>query len=123
MATSDFDLTTLRPFSRASVDLTTAGAAFPGAGGAGNGVRIPNNGRRVVRIKNGSGSPVTVTTLIPRLVDGQAVASRTQSVAATTGDRAFGPWPASYNDADGMVTLEASAVTTVTYAVYELPSV
>jgi hypothetical protein len=123
VTTTDFDLTNLRKFDRISLDMTTAGAAFPGAGGAGNGLRVKNNGRRMIRVKNGSGSSVTITTKVPRLVDGLAVTDRTQAVAATTGDRMIGPWPPAYEDADGFVTIEASAVTTVTYGVYEMPSV
>jgi hypothetical protein len=123
VATSDFDLSLIKTFSRAGLNLAAAGTAFPGAGGVGNGLRIKNNGNRVVRIRNASGAAVTITTKIAKVVDGQAVASRTQAVPLTTGDYAFGPWPVSYNDSDGMVTIEASAVATVTYDVLEMPSV
>lgn len=113
----------VKQFTRISgLDLAAAGTAWPGSG-AGNGIQFANNGRRVVRIRNGSGSGVTVTENYGKTVDGQAITARTGTVAATTGDKAFGPFPpGQYNNDAGMVTIDVSLLTTVTYDVIEMPA-
>lgn len=76
----------------------------------------PSNGQQFLYVKNGSGSPITVTFPIPVTVDGQTVASKTVSVPATTGERIIGPFPPQYNDTLGNANCTFSAVTTVTCA-------
>jgi hypothetical protein len=104
--------------------ITTAGLtpSFEAANGSG-GQMFANNGRRFVRVKNASGSPITVTVLIPATLDGVAPANggKQVTVPATTGDVVFGPFGATtYNQADGKVYLDFSAVTSVTLAVLEV---
>ena len=70
--------------------------------------------RTFLRVKNGSGSPVTVTVTTPGTVSGLAIADATMSVPATTGDMMLGPLPASlFGDP---VSISYSAVTSVTVA-------
>lgn len=83
----------------------------------------PNTGQQFLHVKNGSASPITVTFPIPVTVDGQAVAARTVSVPATTGERIIGPFPTQYNDTLGNANCTFSAVTTVTCALYQFSAV
>lgn len=82
-----------------------------------------NNGRQLLYVKNTAGSPVTVTFPIPVTVDGQAVASKTVSVPATTGERLIGPFPTQYNQADGDAWVDFSSVTNVTVALLQFAPV
>lgn len=82
-----------------------------------------NNGRQFLYVKNAAGAPITVTFPIPVTVDGQAVASKTVSVPATTGERLIGPFPAQYQQADGDVWVDFSAVTSVTVALLSFTAV
>lgn len=71
-------------------------------------------GRASIRVVNGSGGTLTVTIVSQSTDDGLAVADRTVSV--TNGQVKWcGPFPtATYNDANGDVTLQFSATTSVT---------
>lgn len=75
-----------------------------------------DNGQQFLQVKNAGGSPITVTFPIPVTVDGQAVASRTVSIPATTGDKIIGPFTSQYRQSDGDVWVDFSAVTSVTCA-------
>jgi hypothetical protein len=85
---------------------------------AANGDTIPAG--CALHVKNGSGSPVTVTWVAPAGTgpSGTSLANLalTPVVAATTGDVIFGPFPAvPWGDPNtGLVTFNYSAVTTVT---------
>lgn len=83
-------------------------------------------GRNVcLRVKNGSGSPITVTVVTPRNDQvGNAVADNTFSVPATTGDVTAGPWPAEiYADpVTGVANITYSGVTTLTVAALDTPN-
>lgn len=86
-----------------------------------NGETIPNNGTTFLHVKNTGGGACTVTISIPGQVDGQAVASRTVSVPATTGDRMIGPFPTgTYNQSGGVVNVDYSTGTGVTAAAINL---
>lgn len=102
--------------------VTSAGVTptFEAANALGNAV-APAYGR-CIRVKNGSGSAVTVTVPTPGTIDGLAIADRTVTVPATTGDVliALGRGDA-YRQADGTVWLDYSAVTSVTVAVTDVP--
>lgn len=91
-----------------------------------DGHAVPNDGRMFVHVKNASGSAVTVTIQTPGTVDGMAVADRTVSVAATTGERMIGPFPPSqYNQiaADvGSIYVDFSAVASVSVAAFSMDS-
>lgn len=82
-----------------------------------NGNKFTNDpGRTVLRAKNATASPVVITVDTPATVEGLAVADRTYSVPATTGDVLIGPFPAFYHQpgsqdvyltTPGAVTLKA----------------
>lgn len=73
-------------------------------------------------VKNTSGSAVTVTLATPQTVDGDlAVADRTFSVAATTGEHCI-PVSDLYRDpATGRAAITYSATTNVTVCVVRVP--
>jgi hypothetical protein len=81
-----------------------------------------NDGKTVLEVKNGSASSINVTPNVAATVDGQAVTNPVIAVTATTGDKIIGPFPPGiYNQTDGKVYVDFSAITTVTIAVYQLP--
>jgi hypothetical protein len=94
----------------------------PTFGAAGvSGDTFPNDGHTFIRVKNGSGSPITVTVAPARAVDGLTPAGRTVSIPATTGDVSIGPFPGDDYNTDGTASVSYSSVTTVTVAVVSLP--
>lgn len=101
---------------------TTGGVAPPSfAAAAGGGDQFANNGRTYYEVKNGGGSPVTVTFVRQKACDQGTVHTTTVSVPATTGDRICGPFdPVLFNDANGFVQVTYSAVTSVTVAAVSL---
>ena len=104
--------------TRAGVTPTMTAAP---ATGTGNGFSFSNNGRRFLRIKNAGGSACVATLIVGATVDGQAVTSRSYTVAATTGDQFIGPFPpGDYNDGSGLVKVDFDNVTTVTCGLFEL---
>lgn len=81
-----------------------------------------NDGRTVIEVKNANAGADTVA--IDSIVacnqggdhDGGSV------VAATTGDKIFGPFdPTRFNNSNGQVTITHSVTSSVTCAVYRLP--
>lgn len=124
MPVTDVAAPTKSPTRLAPLDLTAAGVSTGLGVGAGNGIRFPNNGRRQLRVKNTSGSAVTVSVLSPEVgPDGQVMPALTFTVALTTGDRLLPPLPTRYNDSAGRVTVEFSAIASVTYDIIETPGV
>lgn len=104
--------------------ITRAGIAPTYSAANVDGHSWPNSGNQLLQVKNASGSPVTVTFPIPVMVDGQAVASKTVSVPATTGDRLIGPFaPGQYNQLNGDLNVDFSAVTSVTVALLQFTPV
>jgi hypothetical protein len=85
---------------------------------------FPNNGQTFLEVKNASGAPITVTFYFPATsyVDGAAVASKTVTVALTTGDKMIGPFPPGiYNQPDGSVYFDIGAtITSVTAGAFNL---
>ncbi len=80
---------------------------------------FPNTGKVMLHVKN-AGSETVLTIQTPGLVDTLAVAERTVTIAATTGEKLIGPFPTSqYNQTNGRVYLDWSSVTSVTFAVYK----
>lgn len=83
-----------------------------------NGNDFPNTGGEFLHVKNTGAAPVTLTIPTPVTIDGLAVADRTVSIPATTGDLFIGPFDNSfYGGNDGRVQLDWSAATGVTIAV------
>lgn len=106
-----------------TVTSTGLAPAYEPANVAGNSFRMQAS--RVLHVKNGSGSSVTVTIPTPasvdQLVDGLAVPDRTIAVAAGT-DRLIGlSTIAAYKQPGGVANVDYSAVTSVTVAVFDIP--
>lgn len=75
---------------------------------------------RVLHVRNGSASSITVTLPTPATVGGLAIADRTVTVAAGAHAAvALGPVPVAYLQTDSSVHVDYSAVTTVTVAVVD----
>jgi hypothetical protein len=96
------------------------GQDLVGVAAAGGGDVFPNTGKEIVVIKNGGGSPVTLTAVTQATLDGLAVTDLTASIGAGE-TRAVGPFPAGVYSiggvAGGNVSLTYSGVTSVTVAV------
>lgn len=107
----------------ASQDIPLAGLtpAFSAAGGAGD-TFVPDEDT-ILRIKNTSGSPVTVTVPTPGVAaGGLAIGDAVASVPATTGDVTMGPFPREhFAKADGNADIQYSASAGVTVAVLRAP--
>ena len=88
---------------------------------AGGGDQFANDGRTYIHIKNGGASPITLTIATQMTVDGKAVAD--DAITVTNGqERIVGPFPPGiYNDANNMVQLTYSGVTSVTVGAFRLP--
>ena len=82
---------------------------------------VRNDGKTMLLfIKTGAGACV-VTVQTPAQVGGLAVAERTFTVAATTGDVAAGPFPPGiYNDSNGDLKVTLSEITGLDIAVLQL---
>jgi hypothetical protein len=85
-----------------------------------DGHSIANDGRVFHHVKNGSGSSINVTMPTPVTVDDLAVADLVVAIAAGA-EKMIGPFPPGiYNQADGTMHVDYSAVTTVTVAAVRL---
>lgn len=82
-----------------------------------------NTGRQILHLKNTDAAPVEVSFPISVLVDGEAVADKTVTVAATTGDLMVGPFPPSqYRQDDGNAWVNFDSVTGLTVALLDITS-
>lgn len=102
----------------ATLTVTTidrSGADVVGASADNAGDEWANTGSEFVLVKNGSGSPITVTLDIKATLDGAAVTDPTVSVGAGV-TKMIGPFPIGiYNDSGtGRARIAYSAVTSVT---------
>jgi hypothetical protein len=104
--------------------ITRAGIGPTYAAAAGGGDTFTPDVDTFSHVKNGSGSPITVTVVTPRTdqESGQAIADVTVSVPATTGERMIGPFPHnSFADpTDGLADITYSGVTSLTVAVLKV---
>jgi hypothetical protein len=101
-------------------DIGHGGAAesFVAAAAAGTGNMYPCDGKTWLHVKN-TGTIKVLTIQTPGTVDGLAVAERTVSIPATTGDKVIPPMPPSqYAQADGQVYVDLDLETAVTFAVF-----
>lgn len=90
-----------------------------------HGNKFRNDGKTLLRVKNGSEAPITVTINTPGSVDGQALEDLVVTVAATGDEDGLdfvdiGPFTATFNQADGYVWAVCSAVTGVLVGAYRL---
>lgn len=79
---------------------------------------IPNDGRIFLHVKKSGAGECTVTVDTPGTVDDLAVAQRTFTVPASTGDKMHGPYPTNVYGANLRVTF--SEVTGLTFAAVRL---
>lgn len=85
-----------------------------------DGHSFENNGRVFIHVKNGDAASKDITIQTPGTVDGLAVADRVVSVPADE-ERMIGPFaPSQYNQSDGSVYVDYSAITSVTIAAIEM---
>ena len=101
--------------------MTAAGLSptFSSAAGGGDTVALTgsNDDRCYLRVKNASGSSVTVTVTDPALtLAGSAAVSPTFTVPATTGDVSWPLHPGLVNTATGLISISYSATTSLTVA-------
>lgn len=93
------------------------GPAITLAAAAGGGDTVAPNDRLFLWVKNASGSPITVTVVVPGTYFGQALPDVAVSVPATTGERMIGPLDSRLADpSTGVISITYSAVTSVTVA-------
>lgn len=108
--------------TRAGIALTFSAAPVDGHG-------IDNAGEDVMLyVKNGGASPITVTVLTPRTIDGLALPDLTVTIP-NAGERIIGPFPNDLYAAEDTelditkcVQVNFSAVTSVTVAAVRLGS-
>lgn len=107
---------TVQTLDRDGLDTTTTDVAADVGGDEFN-----NDGKQTLfSVNNASGSPITVTFVTPITVDGLAVADRDVVVAAGS-TSLIGPFPRSdYNDANNLVQVTYSDVTTLTVVAAKL---
>lgn len=99
--------------------ITNAGAATTYSAASPGGDRfLPADGT-FLHVKNGSGSPITVTLVTPGTVDGLAITDRAVSVPATS-ERFIAVPDSLYRSSDGLADITWSATTTVTFAVVRI---
>lgn len=83
-----------------------------------------NTGREFLHFMKSGAGACTVTIVTPTTVDGLAVADRTVTVAATTGDVMIGPFPPGMYNTAGSSTFAGftmSEVTGLTVAIVRMP--
>lgn len=85
------------------------------AASAGGDACVPDD-RVFLRVKNGSGSSINVTVVVPGSTYGQPNPDPVIAVPATTGDVTIDLPPALADPTTGLVSWTYSAVTTVTVA-------
>lgn len=101
-------------------DLAATGITPSFAAANADGHSLHGDGKSVIEVKNG-GSQITVTIQTPATVSGLAVAEQVVTIPATTGDKIIGPFPPNtYNQADGDVYIDFSAVASVTIGAFRM---
>ena len=98
-----------------------AGVVVAPVAAAGGGDSFPNDGKTVLEVVNGGGSPITVTIAAP--VNCNQGTNHPGGGSVTNGTtKRFGPFDqARWNDASGNVVVTYSAVTSVTVAAVGQP--
>jgi len=95
-----------------------AAESFVAAAAAATGNKFPADGKTWLHVKN-TGTQKILTISTPGTVDGLAVAERTITIPATTGDILVPPLPPSqYGQADNMVYIDLDLATAVTYCAF-----
>lgn len=108
---------TVQEITRAGIDLADTGSLSTS-----DTYKVANNGRTFLHFKKSGAGACTVTITTPGTVDGLAVADKTVTVPATTGDVMVGPFPRQhYNDGSGLLSFTVSEITGLTVAVATIP--
>jgi hypothetical protein len=95
-----------------------AAESFVAAAAAGTGNKFPCDGKTWLHVK-GTGTQKILTIQTPGTVDGLAVAERTITIPATTGDILVPPLPPSqYAQADNMLYIDLDLATAITYCAF-----
>lgn len=104
------------------VTATLAGTASTAASAAGGGDVFPNNGKTLVEIVNGGGSPITPTFAATGVLANGATIANVATAVSNGVTRIFGPFPTDlFNNASGQVAITYSGVTTVTVRCISMP--
>lgn len=104
----------LTPQDVSDVGLTPTRTALSDA----NTYQVLNDGNVILMFLKTGANEATITITTPKTERGLAVADRTLTVAATTGDRVIGPFdPTLYNNSDGDLEFATSESTAITCAV------
>ena len=104
----------LTPQDMTDVGLTPTRTALSDA----NTYQVRNDGNVILMFLKTGANEATITIATPATRRGLAIADRTLTVAATTGDRVIGPFePALYNNSDGDLEFTTSESTAITCAV------
>jgi hypothetical protein len=100
--------------------ITAAGVAatYEAANVLGNSYALVPN--RVIHVKNGGGSPITVTIPTTQTVEGLTVPNRTVTVTNATDKFVSLGASGAHRQTDGSVNIDYSAVTSVTVAVLDV---
>lgn len=115
------DAVVLTPVSLTKLSAISIAAALTAADGT-NGNKFLANPGTILRVKNESGSEITVTVHTNLVRAGLTLPDKTFAVPLTTGDVLFqfDDLPAFYQNDQKQVWVEFSDVTTVTVKVYQV---
>lgn len=101
-------------------DVTAAGITPVYVAASATGDSFPNNGRVMLHVKNGGASPITVTIVSAKTCNFGFQHDITVTVNASS-EKMIGPFPPErFNNDQGMVQVNYSAVTSVTVAALEV---
>jgi hypothetical protein len=98
-------------------EITRSGVAPPSAttGDTVNGHSIANDGSMYFSVANSLGVTGTVTITVPRLIDGQSVASRVITIPANATEHRIGPFPTASYGTTLNFTVSATTLTLRAY--------
>ena len=101
-------------------DLITAGVTVTRTAIAtANTYQVKNDGQVILNFRKTGAGVATITIVTPETRDGLAVADRTLSIPASTGDVAAGPFPqVTYNNSSGDFEFTTDDETGLTCAVF-----
>lgn len=81
---------------------------------------VVNDGKTFLHVKNGSGSPITLTLVTDGTANGHPIDDTVITVGATTGEQLVGPLPMNlYNVTSTSISLTWSSTTTVTVLAFK----
>lgn len=106
----------------ATQTITRAGLASAYTAAAGGGDKLTPDGSTFLHVKNGGGSPITVTIVTPRDVIPNVATADVAVSVPNAGERMIGPFPAEHfaSTTDGMADITYSGVTSVTVGAFKV---